>query len=152
MEKNVGNRDHQRKDAGDVENLTECARSAVMLDEAISKYYVDILQGIVQGCTLPPNIFKICIDDMIVAVESARQEVTMGEYTVSGLMLADDFVGISETPEGLQKQVEKALEYTTKWRVAANVEQCTVVVCNEDKVNPVDFTRKWGEDDLPIVD
>ena len=28
----------------------------------------------------------------------------MGEDTVSGLMSADDFVGISETPEGLQKQ------------------------------------------------
>ena len=26
----------------------------------------------------------------------------MGEDTVSGLMFADDFVGISETPEGLQ--------------------------------------------------
>ena len=28
---------------------------------------------------------------------------------VSGLMFADDFVGIEETPEGLQKQIEKAL-------------------------------------------
>ena len=31
---------------------------------------------------------------------------------MSGLMFADDFVGISETPEGLQKKIEKALEYT----------------------------------------
>ena len=36
---------------------------------------------------------------------------------MSGLMCADDFVGISETPEGLQKQLEKALEYTRKWRI-----------------------------------
>ena len=34
----------------------------------------------------------------------------MGEDTVSGLMFADDFVGISEIPEGLQKQIEKALD------------------------------------------
>ena len=27
-----------------------------------------------------------------------------------------------------------------------------IVVCNEDKVNPVNFQLKGGEDDLPIVD
>ena len=47
---------------------------------------------------------------MIVAVEAVKQGVTIGEDMVSGLMFADDFVGISETPEGLQKQIEKALE------------------------------------------
>ena len=27
-----------------------------------------------------------------------------------------------------------------------------VVVCNEDKGNPVTFKWKWGEDELPIAD
>ena len=61
-------------------------------------------------------------------------------------MFADDFVGISETPEGLQKQTEKALEYTRKWRVKANVKERAVVVCNEDKANPMNFSWEWGED------
>ena len=52
---------------------------------------------------------------MIVATEAAKQGITVGEDTVSGLMFADDFVGISETPEGLEKQIDKALEYTRKW-------------------------------------
>ena len=50
---------------------------------------------------------------MKVAFEAAKQGVTMGEDIVSGLVFANDFVGISETAEGLQKQVEKALQYTT---------------------------------------
>ena len=40
-------------------------------------------------------------------------------------------------------------------RVTANVNKCAVVavvVYNEDKVNPANFKRKWGEDELPIVD
>ena len=57
------------------------------------------------------------------AVEAAKKGVTMGEDTMSGLMFADDFVGISETPEGLQGQIEKAIEYTRKWRVTANVKK-----------------------------
>ena len=31
-------------------------------------------------------------------------------------------------------------------------EKCTVVVRNEDKVNPVNLKWKWGEGGLPIVD
>ena len=27
-----------------------------------------------------------------------------------------------------------------------------VVVCNEDKANPIKFSWKWGEEELPIVD
>ena len=113
--------------------MTECATSVVMLDGEISKC-VDILEGVAQGCTLSPNQFKVYLDDMIVAVKAAKQGVTIGEDTVSGLMFTDNLVGISETPEGLQKQI-KALEYT--WRVTVNVKKPTVVACSEDKVNPV---------------
>ena len=98
-----------------------------------------------------PIVSGYKMNDLIVAVEAAEQGATAGEDTVSGLMLADDFIGISETPEGLQKQIEKALEYTRKWRVAANGNKCAAVVCNEDKVNPIKFRYKWGQDELPIV-
>ena len=61
-------------------------------------------------------------------------------------------MGISGTAEGLQEQIEKALEYTRKWRVTANVSKCAVLVCNEDKKKPVEFKWKWGREELPIVD
>ena len=92
-----------------MKDRTECARSAVMLDGEISNY-VDILLGVAQGCALSPNLFNVYINDMIVAVETAKQGVTVGEDRVSGLIFTDDFVGISETPEGLQKQIGKALD------------------------------------------
>ena len=47
---------------------------------------------------LSPDLFKVYINDMIVAVEAAKG-VTMGDDTVLGLMFADDFVWISESPE-----------------------------------------------------
>ena len=83
---------------------------------------------------------------MTVAVEAAKQGITVGEDTVSGLMFADDFVGISETPEGLHKQIERAflIEYKRKWRVTANVKKCAVVACNEDKENR-ELSNESGE-------
>ena len=99
-----------------------------------------------------PNLLEAYTNGMIVAVESAKQGVTMGGDTISGLMLVDDFVGMSETPEGLQEQIEKALEYTRKCRVIANVKTRAGVVRNEDKVYTVTFKLKWREDDLPVVD
>ena len=45
---------------------------------------------------------------VLIAVEAATHGVTVGKNTVSGLMFADDFVGISEALEGLQNQIEKA--------------------------------------------
>ena len=41
-------------------------------------------------------------------MEAAKQGVTVGEDTVSGLSFADDCAGTSETSEGSQKQIEKA--------------------------------------------
>ena len=52
--------------------------------------------------TVTQSLQGIYINDMIVAIEAAKQGVTMGEDTVSGLMFADDSVGISEAREGLQ--------------------------------------------------
>ena len=60
---------------GMVKKMTECAKSAMMLDGEISKYF-DILQGVAQGCTLSPTLFKIFIDDLILAnrISTARSQ------------------------------------------------------------------------------
>ena len=60
-----------------MKKMTECARRAVMLDGEILKC-VDVLQGVAQGCTWSLNSFKVHINDMIVAVEAAKQESRWG--------------------------------------------------------------------------
>ena len=51
---------NKRKDVENGEKMTECAKSAMMVDGEISKYY-DILPGVAQGCTLSPTSFKVFI-------------------------------------------------------------------------------------------
>ena len=42
------------------------------------------------------------------------------------------------------------IHYSRKWKVAANIKKWAIVVCNEDEVNPVNFSWKWKEDSMPI--
>ena len=104
MEKSVGSGD-QKKIVDTGEKYHGMCEKCCDAGREISKY-VDIVPGVPQACTLSPNTFKICTatNDLTIAVAAAKQKVTVGEDTVSGLMFADDFVGNSETPEGLQKQ------------------------------------------------
>ena len=60
-----------------MKNITECARSVVMLDEKISQY-ADIVQGVAQGSKLSPNLCKVLTKDIIVAVQAAKKRVTVG--------------------------------------------------------------------------
>ena len=83
-----------------------------VLEEAVILERVNIelcwyLQGVARGSTLSPNLLKVYINDMIVAVEAAKQGVTVGDDAVSRVTFANGFEGIEEIPGGLQKRVEK---------------------------------------------
>ena len=56
----------------------------------------------------------------------------------------------TKTKSCLQRITKSVDAVKRKWSVTANVKKCAVVVvavCNEDKVNPVTFECKWGEDE-----
>lgn len=49
--------------------------------------------------------------------------VILRESEVSGLLFADDFVEMSDTLEGLQKQIDAVIEFGRKWRFLADVKK-----------------------------
>ena len=71
MEKLGGNLGQEKYVEND-EQIKECARSDVMLDGEMSKF-VDDSQGVAQGCASSPNVVKVYINDLMVAIEAARQ-------------------------------------------------------------------------------
>ena len=68
---------------GDVENDEKyngmCKKCCDAGRGNIELQYVDILQGVAQGCTLSPTLFVVYIHDVIVAVEAAKQGATVGK-------------------------------------------------------------------------
>ena len=62
-------------------------------------------------------------------------------------LFADDFVGVSDSKESLQKLID-VYSYCSKWRLRANVIKSAVMVFSKDAVNGC---SKWGEYSLPKV-
>ena len=84
-------------------------------------------------------------NDMMIAVQAAKQGVFVEKDTVSRLMLADDAVGVTKTPERPQKQ-RRHYSTLVHWNMESDGEHktCTEIVCNEDEENPLTLNRRWG--------
>ena len=61
---------------------------------------------------------------------------------------ADDFVGVSDSKESLQKLIDVVYSYCSKWRLQANVNKSAVIAFSKDAVNGC---WKWGKHRLPKV-
>ncbi|CAB1113272.1 unnamed protein product [Ectocarpus sp. CCAP 1310/34] len=107
-----------------------------------------------QGCTLSPTLFQVFINDPLEVVEAVRKGVKVGdtETSVSEMLFADDFVGMSDTPQGLQLQIDAAKKFTDKWRLSANVKKSAAMVCNEDREGAVEYRWKCGIEEIAVVD
>ena len=57
------------------------------------------------------------------------------DKSMTGMLFADDFVGVSDSRENLQKVIDVVLNYCNRWRVKANVSKSAVTVLarNQEK-------------------
>ena len=101
-----------------IKRMYEASRSAVLLDGEKSASF-SVEQGVAQGCSLSPILFSVFINDLLKEVEKAELGIQFGEG--GGMLFADDFVGLSDSKEQLQKLIDVVYSYCSKWRLKANV-------------------------------
>ena len=51
------------------------------------------------------------------------------------MLFADDFVGISDSKESLQKFIDVVYSYCSRWRLQTNVGKSAVMVFSKDAVS-----------------
>ena len=77
--------------------------------------------------SLSPILFSVFINALLVAVEQAGLGIELSHGgKVGGLLFADDFVGVSESGEQLQRVIDVVHSYCRKWRLKANVSKSSV--------------------------
>ena len=68
------------------------------------KYMFSVEQGVAQGCSLSPILFSVFINNLLKEVEEAGVGVQLcNDRSMTGMLFADDFVGVSDSRENLQK-------------------------------------------------
>ena len=111
------------------------SKSAVLLEGEKSDSF-NIEQSVAQGCSLFPILFLVFINDLLKEVEQAKLGIQLSSgKTVGGMLFADDFVGVSDSKESLQKLIDVVYSYCIKWRFRANVIKSAVMVFSKDAVS-----------------
>ena len=124
-------------------------KSCVFLEGKSSEFF-PINQGVAQGCTLSPTLFLIYINGLLCEIENCPQlGVKFSENRMSGLLFADDLVGVAETGSALQKLIDIVHVYSKRWRFEANVGKCAVIIFS--KLGKVSGKWVWGEESLPVL-
>ena len=99
-----------------IKQMYDFSRSAVLLEGEKSEAF-SLEQGVAQGCSLSPILFSVFINDLLVEVEEAGLGVQLNNgKSIAGLLFADDFVGISDSSENLQKLIDVVHKFCNRWR------------------------------------
>ena len=148
-----------------IRSIYASAKSCVMVDGVRSDFY-SMSIGIRQGENLSPILFAMFLNDMKASLEddnciltSLANEATNLNLsddlinTLSKLFLllyADDTVIFSESPEGLQRILNKTKAYCDKWKLKLNAKKCKIIIFSRGKVrNYPQFII--GEENVEVV-
>ena len=100
-----------------IKDMYKESRSVVFLEGQKSSSF-KVEQGVAQGCSLSPILFSVFINDLLKEVENAKLGIELNNgKTISGMLFADDFVGVSESRDNLQKLIDVVYRYCNKWRL-----------------------------------
>ena len=127
--------------------MYEASRSAVLLDGKRSASF-SVAQGVAQGCCLSPILFSVFITDLLKEVEKAELGIQLECGKIGVMLFADDFVGVSDSKEQLQKLIYDVYSYCSKWRIMTNVTKSAVINFSKEVV---EGSWKWEEHHLPTV-
>ena len=83
-----------------IRNIYNVNQSCVYLDGIKSEYF-GITQSVAQGCTLSPTLFLIFVDGLMTEIESKVS--SLPSLQLNSSLFADDFVGLSDSKEGLYR-------------------------------------------------
>jgi hypothetical protein len=113
-----------------IESMYSRADTCIKLGNQITNPLVTKI-GVKQGCVLSPTLFKLFINDLPQIFDKECNPAQLYNLAVQCLLFADDLVLLSETPEGLQRSLDKLNEYCKKWLLEINPDKTKIVIFNK---------------------
>ena len=112
-----------------LKSMYDNARFSVRLEGEKISSEAQSTSGVLQGCQLSPLLFSFYINDLVewLNIEGSHSPGLRNEE-VHLLLFADDLVLLSNTPVGLQRLLDRLVEYCRKWSMQVNTEKSKVMV------------------------
>ena len=107
-------------------------RGCVQIDSINSEWFTAIM-GIHQGAPWSMLLYQLFNDNLLRELQNARHGCSIGNITVTCPAFADDIALIAMSKHGLQKLINIAQAYSTKWNYQYNVNKCAFLVFGKDK-------------------
>ena len=106
--------------------------------------------GVRQGECLSPFLFAVYINDLEISLSDVDAGVTINDLKILVLFYADDVVIFSETATGLQNEIDKLLQYCSRWKLKLNTDKSQVVVFRRGN-QPVKESWYFGDTKLIVT-
>ena len=91
---------------------------------------INSLFGVLQGGMISPKLFTEYLSDLGVYLNESCG-IKIDDVFLYYLLYADDLILCSETPEGLQQQLDGLLEFCKKWHVIINLTKTKILIFNQ---------------------
>lgn len=118
------NRGLSRKFLSFMITLYERTSSAVWDGKQLSNFF-DTTTGVKQGCNFSPLAFAMYIDDI---TEVLPGGISIGGVCIKVLLYADDLVLLADSPESLQRMINRLQKYCEDWRLSVNVSKSKAMI------------------------
>jgi hypothetical protein len=100
--------------------------------------------GVKQGCPLSPLLFGLYLDGLEKHLDALDGDSPpqLADIVVKLLLYVDDLALMSETPQGLQKQIDALSEFCVERQLVINVRKTKVVVFEKCRSAAPEFTYR----------
>ena len=109
-------------------------KSKICTGGLLSELLHDTL-GVNQGGPNSPDMFKGFLDDIGDYLNKKCGIVISNELLLLHLLWADDLILMSNTPEGLQTQLDQLLQYCSDWQMIVNILKTKVMIFGSKKAS-----------------
>ena len=106
--------------------------------------------GVRQGECLSPFLFSKYVNDLESHLAGQGAGVSIFDVKFLLLLYADDVVIFSNTPEGLQSQIDKLFVYCQRWKLSLNTKKSQIIVF---KMGNHPCVHKWyyGDEEISVL-
>ena len=122
--------------------MSECIAIRVLnerCDSCASAVWIDMEEGLRQGCSLSPMLFAIYIKELSDELVASGLGVKMGNTSIPGLFFADAMAIIGENDIQLQELLNITGRYGRKWKMEFNPDKSKVVRIGEKSRDDVNW-------------